>query len=85
MEPTLSDKISQLRQTISEIVGLPEGKRDQLLQSLDDLDIAAPAGDNNHLPLIGQLEESLIEVEAKHPDAAQLLRGVSDALGRMGL
>ena len=85
MEPTLSDKISQLRHAISEIDGLPEGKRDQLLQSLEGLDISASAGQDSHLPVIGQLEEFLIDVEAKHPDAAQLLRGLSDALGRMGL
>lgn len=85
MEPTLPEKISQLRQAISEIDGLPEEKRAQLLQSLDDLDPSAPTADDGHLPLMGQLEESLIEVEAKHPDAAQLLRSLSDALGRMGL
>ena len=85
MEPTLTDKISQLRHAISEMDGLPEGKREQLLQSLDDLDPAAPTADDGHLPLMGQLEESLIEVEARHPDAAQLIRSLSNALGRMGL
>lgn len=85
MEPSITDKISQLRQAISELDGLPEEKRTQLLQSLDDLDPTAPTADDAHLPIMGQLEESLIEVEARHPDAAQLLRGLSDALGRMGL
>jgi hypothetical protein len=85
MELTLSDKINQLRHAISEIDGLSEEKRIQLLQSIDELDLGAPAGDDSHLPLLGQLEDSLIEVEARHPDAAQLLRNLGDALGRMGL
>ena len=85
MEISLSDKISQLRHAIADIDGLSEEKRVQLLQSIDELDIAAPAGDDSHLPFLGQLEESLFEVEARHPDAAQLLRNIGDALGRMGL
>ena len=85
MDSTLTEKINQLRLAIAEIDGLPTTQRDQILKSLDEIDTAAPAGEQDHFPLIGQLEESLIEVEAKHPDAAQLLRGLSDALGRMGL
>lgn len=85
MEISLAEKISQLRHAISGIDGLSEEKRVQLLQSIDEIDPGAPSGDVSHLPLLEQLEDSLLEVEARHPDAAQLLRGLGDALGRMGL
>ena len=85
MEPTISDKIIRLREAIEGINGLPDSQREKLLQSLSDLETAVPAGDDSHLPLLGQLEESLIGAEVKHPEAAQMLRGLGDALGRMGL
>ncbi len=85
MEPTLSEKIDSLREAIQGIDGLPEEQRGKLLQTLGELETALPEGDDSHLPLVGQWEESLIEAEAKHPDAARVLRGLGDALGRMGL
>ena len=85
MDTTLSEKINHLRRAISGIDALPPGQRDQLLKSLDELEAAAPEGAHQQLPLIKQFEESLFEAEAKHPDAAQMLRGLGDALGRMGL
>ena len=85
MDTTLSEKINHLRQKISEIDALPPSQRDQLLESLNELEAAAPEDAHEQLPLIKQFEESLIEAEAKHPDAAQMLRGLGDSLGRMGL
>ncbi len=67
------------------IEGLPADQREQIFTSLNDLEQAIPAGDDSHLPLLGQLEETMLEVEAKHPDTSQLLKSFCDALGRMGL
>ena len=85
MEPTLTEKISDLRTAIEKIEGLPEDQRAQIFTSLNDLEPAIPAGDDSHLPLLGQLEQTMLEVEAKHPDTTQLLKSFCEALGRMGL
>lgn len=85
MEPTFSEKLTHLRSYIQQIEGLPEAQRDQLFQSLEELESAVPAQDDSHLPPLQQLEESMLGLEAKHPDATQLLKSIADALGRMGL
>jgi hypothetical protein len=85
MDSTLSEKLANLRTTIEQLEGLPEGQKDQLLQNLNDLEQTVPSQDDNHLPPLLQLEESMLSLEAKHPDATQLLKGVAEALGRMGL
>ncbi len=85
METTLSDKISQLRTAIQQVEGLPGASREQLLHSLDDLERNVPAEEEAHLPLMEQVEESLLELEAKHPDTARLLASMGNTLGRMGL
>jgi acetyl-CoA carboxylase alpha subunit len=85
MEPTLADKINDLRNAIEQIEGLPEEQRQNLKQSLEELEQSAASQDNSHLPPLQQLEDSMLELEAKHPDATQLLKSVADALGRIGL
>lgn len=85
MEPTLSEKITNLRRAIEQIPELPEARREQILRSIYELEEAVPAGDDSHLPPLEQLEESMLELEARHPDATQLLKSLADALGRMGL
>ncbi len=85
MDSTLSEKLGNLRASIEQLEGLPGGQKDQLLQTLDDLEQAVPAQDDSHLPPLLLLEESMLSLEAKHPDATQLLKGVAEALGRMGL
>jgi len=85
MDSILSEKLANLRTTIEQLEGLPEGQKDQLLQNLNDLEQTVPSQDDSHLPPLLQLEESMLSLEAKHPDATQLLKGVAEALGRMGL
>lgn len=85
MEPTLNEKINDLRLSIQNIDGLSAARREQMLQSLSEVESAVPAADDSHLPPLQQLEDSMLELEAKHPDATQLLKSVADALGRMGL
>ena len=85
MESTLLEKLDHLRDSIQQLDGLPDGQKDQLLKTLDELEQAVPAHDDSHLPPLQQLEESMLSLEAKHPDATQLLKGVAEALGRMGL
>lgn len=85
MDSTLADKINDLRNAIGQIQGLPDDQRERLRQSLEDLEQSAAAQDDSHLPPLQQLEDSMLELEAKHPDATQLLKRVADALGRIGL
>ena len=85
MEPTLARTINELRVAIQQVEGLPEAQRNQLLQSVDDLERTAAEEDESHLPPLQQLEHSMLELEARHPDATQLLKSVADALGRIGL
>lgn len=85
MEPTLAEKINDLRTAIQQIEGLPEAQRNELIQSIDDLERTAADEDESHLPPLQQLENSMLELEARHPDATQLLKSVADALGRIGL
>jgi hypothetical protein len=85
MEPDLTDKINALRQAIQQIEGLPGEQRLRLAQSLEELEQSAAAQDESHLPPLQQLEDAMLELEAKHPDATQLLKSVADALGRIGL
>ena len=85
MDPTLAEKINDLRTAIQQMENLPDAQRNQLSVSLDDLERTAAAGDESHLPPLEQLENSMLELEARHPDATQLLKSVADALGRIGL
>lgn len=84
MDPLLAEKITQLRVAIEETGGLPLAQREQLLQSLADLEELVAAG-GELPPLLERWEESVLELEAKHPGAAQLLQGLADVLGRIGL
>lgn len=85
MEPTLTQKIEDLRQSIQQMEGLSAARREQMLRSLQDMELAVPAADDSHLPPLQQLEDSMLELEARHPDVTQLLKSIADALARMGL
>jgi hypothetical protein len=85
MESNLAEKFKELRAALQLIEGLPDVQRNQLVQSVDDLERTAAAEDESHLPPLQQLEDSMLELEARHPDATQLLKSVADALGRIGL
>ena len=85
MASALTDHINHLRPALQQPEGLQPAQRDQLLQSLADLDQSLAAGDDSHLPLRQQLEESMLELEAKYPSATQLLQGLAEVLGRVGL
>ncbi|MDB6071044.1 MAG: hypothetical protein JWL81_2215 [Verrucomicrobiales bacterium] len=85
MESNLTEKINDLRLAIQQLDGVSDARREQLVDSLDELERKAAAEGESHLPPLQQLEESMLELEAKHPDATQLLKSVADALGRIGL
>jgi Domain of unknown function (DUF4404) len=85
MESKLNEKLTSLRHSIEEIAGLPEAQRGHLLASLTELETALAAQDESHPGPLGRLEDSLLELEAKHPDVSQLLKNAAEALGRMGL
>jgi DNA repair exonuclease SbcCD ATPase subunit len=85
MESDLNAKIEALRATIQQLDGVPDAQRQHLAESLDELERAAAAEGESHLAPLEQLEESMLELEARHPDATQLLKSIADALGRIGL
>lgn len=85
MESELNAKIDALRATIQQLEGVPEAQRVHLTQSLNELERTAVAEGESHLAPLEQLEESMLELEARHPDATQLLKSIADALGRIGL
>lgn len=85
MESNLTEKIDALRTAILQLDGVTQDRRQQLVDSLNELEQKAAAEGESHLPPLQQLEESMLELEARHPDATQLLKSVADALGRIGL
>ena len=85
MEPSLSEKITHLRQYIEETEGLPADSRQRLLESLADLERAIPQSDTDHRPPLQKLEDSMLGLEAEHPRAHQLFEGICNILGRMGI
>lgn len=85
MENSLSEKISQLRAYIEESEGLTPESRQRLLDSLCELENAAPESDPDHRAPLERLEHSMLELEAEHPRATQLLEGICHILGRMGI
>lgn len=85
MESNLTEKINELRVAIQQLDGVSEERRAELVGSLDALEHSAGAEGESHLPPLQQLEDSMLELEARHPDATQLLKSVADALGRIGL
>ena len=85
MEPSLSEKITHLRQYIEETGNLPAESRQRLLESLADLERAVPETGSDHRPPLQKLEDSMLELEAEHPRAHQLFEGICNILGRMGI
>ncbi len=85
MDPTLAEKIMHLRVAIEQAEGLPPEQRGELQHALEELAQSLAGEEAGQLAPLQQLEKSLLELEAKHPDAAQLLQGLAEVLGRIGL
>jgi hypothetical protein len=85
MENSLSEKISHLRSYIEETEGLTPENRTKLLETIADLESAVPEDGPDHRPPLQKLEDSMLELEAEHPRATQLLEGICNILGRMGI
>lgn len=83
MQPSLKDKLMQLKQALSDLDELDDESR-QLLTQLDTDIQAALKGDVDDT-LSTRLEHQAVEFDTQHPSTAAVLRDIIDALGKMGI
>ncbi len=85
MDPNFPETINRLRDYIQSLDGLPSDSREQLLDTLAEVERTGPESGDGHAAPLGRLKESMLELEARHPDATMMVKSLADILGRMGL
>ena len=77
---SLHEALARLHAELQDTPKLDDESR-QLLEAVS-ADIGRARGDTGH---VSRLEELAVRFEAGHPELAAQLRGIADALGRIGL
>lgn len=84
MQQELKNKLTQLKQAVSDIRELDDESRELLSQLDDDIKAALDTGEPDE-SLSGRIEQQAIEFDSQYPSASAVLRDIMDALGKMGI
>jgi len=85
-EQDLRDLIDKLRREVEALPVEDVEARDRLNAVISELDKKLDdPGTEDHHGLIGNLQESIKELEARHPDTTTLLNNIMMTLANMGI
>lgn len=77
----LYDQLEQLRETLESVGPMDAGKREHLLQLIDDMEARVEP----HAGLKERAEAAVADFEASHPTLAAVMNRIIETLGNIGV